>query len=174
MQKKLGNNVPEIIAILAQMKTDADDSVQHIRDTVWSINPDNDTLEKLIEKTHAFALQLLTSNDISVSFINEILPENMPKLSMEQRRNIYLIVKEAINNIAKHSDASKVSINISRTQYGIYWLIKDNGKGFDEKEVFEGNGLKNFKKRANEGDMNLTISSKIGEGTTLEVLIQLG
>lgn len=171
LQKKLSNKTPEIASILAQMSTDAQDSVQNIRDTVWSINPENDTFEKLVEKVHAFALQVLTIQDIAVDFDNQLKPEKVPKLGVEQRRNIYLILKEAINNVAKHAGSTKVLIKIKHHQHKIQWIVEDNGSGFDKAKTFEGNGLKFFKKRANESGIDFTIHSVINKGTTISLII---
>jgi Histidine kinase len=167
VQNKLGNDSPAIFNILAQIKTDADESVQHIRDTVWSINPDNDSLETLVEKIYAFARQVLPPKDIALTFKHDLKPEKTHKLGMEQRRNVYMIVKEAINNIAKHSEASKAWITIETTANGILWTIADDGVGFDTTQIRDDNGLKNFKKRAEESQLGLKISSEQGKGTIL-------
>jgi signal transduction histidine kinase len=106
----MGDASPEIAFILAQIKTDADESVQHIRDTVWSINPDNDTMETLIEKIHAFARQVLPPQDIALTFKNDLKSGKAHKMSMEQRRNLYFILKDAITNIAKYSEATKADV----------------------------------------------------------------
>jgi signal transduction histidine kinase len=90
---------------------------------------------------------------------------------MEQRSNIYMIFKEAINNIAKHAKATKVEVHILQAKEGFKLEINDNGKGFDCQEIHEGNGLKNFKKRAEENFMDFKIQSEIGKGTDLEVMV---
>jgi signal transduction histidine kinase len=84
---------------------------------------------------------------------------------------VYLIVKEAVNNIAKHSGATKAGIQISRTDEGIRFVISDNGCGFDMTQGYEGNGLKNFRTRAEESFITLTIDSTPGAGTTLHLLV---
>ena len=171
VQKKLGKNSPEIQPILDRIKADSEETIHSIRDTVWTINPDNDSPEKLFEKIRSFAFELFAAMDIALQFENEILPDKKLKISMEQRRNIYLICKEAINNIAKHSAATKVKINISRHADGLNILIKDNGVGFDKNENYEGNGLKNFRSRAAESFIELKIQSEIGQGTEIFMLV---
>ena len=70
--KKLGQSQPNILPILAQIKADSEDSIQSIRDTVWTINPENDSTEQLLEKMRSFALQILVAQDIALSFDNQI------------------------------------------------------------------------------------------------------
>jgi signal transduction histidine kinase len=69
-------------------------------------------------------------------------------MSVETRENLYLIFKEAINNVAKHSEANKVDVRLSNSSDSFTIFIKDNGKGINEINKKKGNGLKNIKMRA--------------------------
>ncbi|AYQ34597.1 hypothetical protein DTQ70_21600 [Runella sp. SP2] len=174
VEKKVGAQTPDVLPILQQIKTDSEESIQSIRDTVWTLNPNNDSVHQLFEKMRSLAFQLLTPQEIALDFAIQLTPEqiNQLKISMEQRQNVYLIFKEALNNILKHAEASKVSVNLSMTNEGeLRMLIGDNGRGFDATQGYEGNGLKNFKKRALDSFMKTTLTSKIGEGTRLEVIV---
>lgn len=170
-RRKLGDRFPEIQPLLAQIKTDSEDSVHTIRDTVWAISPDNDSVEQLFEKMRSFGFQMLTSKEITFEYINEITDYKNLKITMEQRRNVYLIFKEAINNIAKHSEAKSAKTTISQVDEGIQLEIQDTGRGFDLKSDFEGNGLKNYQKRANEGFMTFEIDSELSKGTHIKLII---
>jgi signal transduction histidine kinase len=171
VQKKLGNQANGLSPILEQIKSDSEDTIQTIRDTVWAINPENDSVDLLFEKMRSFALQILTVQNISVDFKNEYQYAKSLKMSMEQRRNVYMMYKEAINNIAKHAQATKVNVLISKAKEGFKLEISDNGKGFDYQENHEGNGLKNFQKRAEESFMQFKMKSEIGKGTALEMVV---
>jgi signal transduction histidine kinase len=171
VQKKLGNQANGLSPILEQIKTDSEDTIQTIRDTVWAINPENDSVDLLFEKMRSFALQILTIQNIALDFKNEYQHAKSLKMSMEQRRNVYMMYKEAINNIAKHAQATKVNVLISKANEGFKLAISDNGKGFDCKENHEGNGLKNFQKRAEESFMEFKMKSEIGKGTELEMVV---
>ncbi len=170
-EKKLGNQNSEIQSLLDKIKHDSEETVHTIRDTVWAINPDNDSVSQLFEKMRSVAYQFLTTNDIHLDFQNYIEIDKGLKISMEQRRNVYLIFKEAINNIVKHANASAVSVVITKKTDEIILVIEDNGRGFDETETFEGNGLKNYQKRAEEGCLTVLVNSKKGKGTKIEVSI---
>jgi signal transduction histidine kinase len=171
VQKKLGNQANGLSPILEQIKEDSEATIQTVRDTVWAINPENDSVEMLFEKMRSFALQILTVQQISLDFKNEYKFNKSLKMSMEQRRSLYLIYKEALNNIAKHAKATKVKVRILPMKAGFILAVNDNGKGFDCHVIHEGNGLKNFKKRADESFMEFKIKSKIGRGTDLEVMV---
>ena len=171
VQKKLGNRANGLSPILEQIKTDSEQTIQTIRDTVWAINPENDSVEILFEKMRSFALQMLMIQNIALDFKNEYQYAKSLKMSMEQRRNVYMMYKEAINNVAKHAQATKVCVHISQANEGFKLKISDNGKGFDCQKIHEGNGLKNFKKRAAESFMEFKIKSEIGKGTDLEMLV---
>lgn len=170
-QKKMGDSRPDVTSLLGAIHADSEETIHTIRDTIWAINPDNDSLEKLFEKMRSFAVQLLAARDIALDYNNRLVADTTLRLSMEQRRNAYLMVKEAVNNIAKHSGATKAELTIHRTGEGIEVLIKDNGGGFDPKACHEGNGLKNFRSRAEESFITLTIESTPERGTHLVMLI---
>jgi signal transduction histidine kinase len=119
----------------------------------------------------AVAYQVLTAKEIHLDFVNEIEENKSLKISMEQRRNVYLIFKEAINNIVKHAQATSVNVRIERKNNEIQLSIKDNGTGFKREQHYEGNGLKNYQKRANEGFLTVSLTSIIGQGTAIEVMI---
>ncbi|RDB03561.1 ATP-binding protein [Runella aurantiaca] len=173
VEKKYGKQAPEMLSILQQIKTDSEETIQTIRDTVWTLNPSNDSVEQLFEKMRSLAFQLLTPQDISLTFNNQLsaAETNRLQLSMEQRQNLYLIFKEALNNILKHAEASKVSVAFKMNGQELLMTIADNGKGFDATQRYEGNGLKNYKKRAAESFMEVKLDSKTGEGTQLDVTI---
>lgn len=173
VEKKYGRQAPEMLSILQQIKTDSEETIQTIRDTVWTLNPNNDSVEQLLEKMRSLAFQLLTPQDISLTFNNQLSTSETHRLqlSMEQRQNLYLIFKEALNNILKHAEASKVNVTFKMNGQELLMNIADNGKGFDTTQRYEGNGLKNYKKRAAESFMEVKLDSKAGEGTQLDVTV---
>lgn len=92
------------------------------------------------------------------------------KLSMQQRKNIYLICKEALNNVAKYADAKNCIVEILRNENGVSIRISDDGKRInDQSETLGGNGLHNMKKRADELNGKIDISSEKNKGTILSL-----
>lgn len=171
VQKKMGDSRPDVRAILDTINADSEETIYTIRDTIWAINPDNDAPEKLFEKMRSFAFQLLTARDMALDYDNQLVATKRLNMSMEQRQNVYLIAKEAINNIAKHSGATKATVRVSHADDGICLLISDNGVGFDAEAGYEGNGLKNFRSRAAASFINLNLTSAPGQGTQLTLHI---
>lgn len=127
-------------------------TIETLSDIVWSLNPENDTGEKLISRMKTFASVILSSKNIAFTF--DFDPEISDKeFSVGVRQNVYLIFKECINNLIKHSGATKASIRITRED-SLYrlWII-DNGNSSSKVETSStsalgGNGLRNLAKRA--------------------------
>ncbi|MCF0069593.1 ATP-binding protein [Dyadobacter sp. CY261] len=163
------NASPDNLPILDRIISNSKESVELMQDTVWAINPRNDSLQKLIDKMHSFAAQVTAASDIELEFQAAVDFDDL-HLSMEQRKNIYLIFKEAVNNVVKHAGATQVTIRLNRLSDAFFLKIEDNGKGFDTGLEYEGNGISNLKKRAEESGLDLLLHSRPGEGTRVEVL----
>ncbi len=93
--------------------------------------------------------------------------------SLQARRNLFLIYKEILNNIAKHSEAKKVIIDIDDGASAFKLNIADDGKGFDKENITLGNGLKNIQKRLKESNGKIGIISQPGSGTEISILIEI-
>ena len=89
------------------------------------------------------------------------------KLEMEFRHHAYLMFKEILHNIVKHSAASEVAIEISAKEGRLMMKVTDNGRGFDSTQVVEGVGLKSLRERARKIGGELTIRSGFGQGTSV-------
>ena len=171
IQKRLGKNAPEVAEILERMKIATDQTNHNLRDTVWSINPENDSFDRVFDRMSTFACQILQDREILCTIQNKVDMTKPFKISMEQRQNVYLIFKEAVNNIAKHSDATKVKITMKHEKEGIRLTIEDNGKGFNIANHYDGNGLKNYRRRAEESFIEFDIKSEKSKGTVISMLI---
>ena len=156
--------------VIAQEAYDPQDML--MQDTVWTINPKNDNIQKLFDRMESFASGVLSSQEIGFDFKVET-DLGQVNFTMDQRKSIYLIFKEAINNIVKHAEASMVWVHVSRSKDTIHIGIEDNGKGFDVAEESNGNGLANFRDRADEAGIQLFIESEKGKGTRLKTDIAL-
>jgi len=157
--------------LIKKTKTYLDETIIALQDTVWSINPLNDSVELLIEKMQDFAIMMLSTKGIEYQFNNDYNERTPVILDMDQRHSLLLMLKEVINNIVKHADASKVSIDISNTREALHFSVKDNGKGFDTKQNYEGNGLRNFKSRSRQNFIETVIQSELGKGTKVHITV---
>jgi signal transduction histidine kinase len=162
----------EVNPMLEQIGDSSRKMLDAMADIVWTINPENDQFEKIILRMKSFAYELLGAKKIDFEFDADDNVSQL-KLPMHTRKNLYLIFKEATNNMVKYSEANKASFSISGNKEKLTMFIRDNGKGFDVNKDSEGNGLKNMKKRAKEIGANLLIESEAGTGTTLQLILNL-
>ncbi len=174
IQNNLTNPTSEVNTLLHQISENTDNMMEAMSDIVWSINTKNDHFENLADRMRGYAVQILEPLNCNLIFdTNENLIQL--KLDPEQRKNIYLIFKEAINNAAKYADCKNVWVNIFKKGNKLFLQIKDDGKGFDmiqslnvEKEYkFGGNGIANMQQRAAELKATLTINSEVNVGTEI-------
>lgn len=144
------------------------EAVEAMSEMVWAINPRSDNLASTIQRMRRFAIDTLNSADIRPVFqISDF--NKQVGIGVDIRRHIYLIYKEIINNIAKHSEATEVFVNITESGDNLIISISDNGKGFNEKEIEAGNGLANMRSRAEKIGGALQISSEKGKGTMIKL-----
>ncbi|MBP9795566.1 MAG: tetratricopeptide repeat protein [Chitinophagales bacterium] len=139
-------------------------------DLVWAVNPLNDSFDNLLIRVENFGYKLLESKNIEFVF-NVAEKASEYELSVEGRHNLYMIMKEVINNAAKYSNASKVEVSISNSKKELQIVIRDNGIGFNALKNHDGNGLKNIRRRAKAINAELTVNSGVELGTS--VIIKL-
>jgi ligand-binding sensor domain-containing protein/two-component sensor histidine kinase len=167
---KIGTDPAKTSEYISKISENSQRMMESMDDIVWSIKPQNDSMDKLIARMREFANQVLESKDILIQIDVEEKVVDV-KLNMEAIRDLFLIFKEAINNAAKYSKAERVFISFSLERNVLRMLIKDDGVGFDIEQVEEGNGLGNMKKRANVLNGGLNISSCPAQGT--EILLEV-
>ncbi|MGB3077263.1 MAG: two-component regulator propeller domain-containing protein [Chitinophagales bacterium] len=166
--------------ILEKMGDASREMIDIMNDIVWTVNPKNDNFENILKRMRYFAGELLSGQNILLQFDTDERVKKI-KLTMEQRKNFYLIYKEAINNIYKYSICKNVNVSVALENSHLIMIITDNGKGFETSMEPEtiiikqsgGNGLKNMKVRAEEIKAKLTITSWVGKGTRIHFSMAL-
>ena len=137
-------------------------------DVVWSIDSRNDTVQQMINQMKDFSSQIFNEKNMEINYsIYVSNPEK--KISIDNRHNIYLIFKEAINNVVRHSNSDNVEIKISSVPSKFEMAIIDNGIGLDFNENKNGNGLKNMSMRADKIGGKLNIISNGGLTIKFEI-----
>lgn len=167
--EKLQDDKPkEAAEYLFKVKNYSQDVIEKLSDMVWVFNPQNDSIEKLLLRLRSFAISLAASKNIKLHFETNKGSEAVT-LTIRQRKTIYLISKEAMNNIFKYAECNNIYYNLSTN--GSKWrlTIKDDGIGFIPSENEKGNGLKNMQARADEIGARFNIQSQPGTGTTISV-----
>ena len=161
---KMGDTIiPEI----EKISTSADELLNKMNAIIWSMSSSNDTLGNMVAYIRSYALEYFDNTGIHCKIT---IPENLPELEVagEIRRNVFLVVKEALNNIVKHSGASEVKIILQKEPNGLSLLIQDNGHGIDVEKIRQfGNGLKNMKKRME--DVGIEFSIENNNGTVIRL-----
>jgi signal transduction histidine kinase/ligand-binding sensor domain-containing protein len=137
----------ELKSEINTISTSAHRLVQTMSEIIWALNPQNDTLENLLAYIREQSQQYFDpfDNQFDIHF-----PEEVPliKLTNEERRNLYLVTKELLNNALKHAEASIISLSFFVNKNQLCFSVKDNGIGIGQKNVRAGtNGIRNLKKR---------------------------
>jgi signal transduction histidine kinase len=166
-EKTFKQNPVKAMEMLEKISVQSKTLMENMGDIVWSMKTNDNHTASLEAKIKNFSVELLDDLDIDFSF--HIAPAaEMILQNATARKNILLIIKEALNNIAKYSKASRANLFIDVAGKQLELKITDNGIGFDTAQKHEvGNGLQNMKSRAAELDGNLVIESAVGTGTSL-------
>jgi ligand-binding sensor domain-containing protein/signal transduction histidine kinase len=153
---------------LASIAAVARESMSSMSDIVWAIGPGHDSLADLVRKMREYAGEVLA--DVHVTFDD---PENerVGRLSVDVRREVYLVFKEAVNNTARHADASQVRVIVRLDGAGLTLEVEDNGVGFDAGVDADSTGLASMHKRADRLGGTLIIDSAPGVGTRLRLTV---
>ena len=162
------NNVQQQESLL-QVKQNLEQATSGLRDMIWVLDDSLDTIDELVARLKQFALPISNACNIDVTIHAESKINNQ-KLSKDEKRNLFLICKEAINNSIKYSGGDQISVSFTSQQKLIRIIVQDNGKGFDVAGVKAGYGLKNMKYRAKQINYTVILSSESNNGTT--VIIQ--
>lgn len=139
---------------------------------VWLIDPQKETLEDLLIKCKSVASELLIGSKLSV--IEEI-PDTYKKyvLSAEKKRNLFLLVKEGVHNIAKHAGAQEVNLSFVMKAKILEVILKDDGQGFAHQEQKKGHGLGSMQSRGHELGGDFKIVAALGKGTEINLKMKL-
>lgn len=173
MSEVAKQKAPQSSVLLEKIGSDAQQMQESMSDIVWAINPKNDRFENVLQRMKIFASEMLEAEGIELVFSADEALHHL-KLTMNQRRNIYFIFKEAITNLAKHAGCKNVLAKISLHNKTIELLVQDDGNGFDnDHQTLGGNGLYTMQKRANDLHGLLKIDSSKGKGTTVHLQFKI-
>jgi len=173
LKLRAGSNIKEKqLTLIERIESYSDETLNKLQDTVWAINPLNDSVEELIDKMKNLSISILASKNIQLQFQNNYQESAQLQFDMQQRHNLFMVFKESIHNIVKHSKASQATVHISNEQKTLAIQVTDNGIGFDLESLgSNGNGLRNFQQRAEANFMKVAIQSAEGAGTTIDIRI---
>lgn len=168
LQQDSNSTSAESAERLARIASISRESVDSLSDIVWAINPEKDRLADLTQRMRRLADDLCAARNLEFSFQADVKDQAL-KLQTETRRELILIFKECINNIAKHSNCTLVKVVFQQQHDFLCLKISDNGKGIDSAAVQNGNGLGSLRQRARKLGGRLEISSENGCGTVMSL-----
>ena len=171
-QQLAENKTSEAQNILDEISTSSHEMIEDMNDIIWTINPRNDNFETIVDRLKNFASLITQSKCTQLHFHSDESLNNI-NLPTSLRKNIYLIIKEAMNNSIKYSACKNLYIKLERDKKLLITEIKDDGNGFDTNKNFTGNGLKNMRSRASQIKTAFIIESSPGEGTTIRLETRL-
>ncbi|MEO1261155.1 MAG: two-component regulator propeller domain-containing protein [Bacteroidota bacterium] len=174
IKKTINHDPPMAHQLVNQVDSKVTHIIESMNDIIWAIDTENDDLADLINRMRGYATDLGKTGEWKFK-INCPPSLSLINLDIIQKRNIYMIYKEAINNAIKYSQGKIIDINFEPIENRIKLTISDDGIGFDPLDIhkkestlgFGGNGLRNMKKRAKELGGELAVESLNGTGTKI-------
>ncbi len=165
---KVDKDVERTKEYIGQISDTSNRMVQAMYDMVWSIHPDNDTMQHTIDRMKTFATDIESVHHTDIVFE---VGKSVAKLEldMEFRYELLSIYKEAITNAAKHADARHIQVMLECRKRLLRMSIEDDGKGFDLESVVMGRGINDMRRRASAINATLKIKSYIKTGTIIKV-----
>jgi len=161
---------PDARASLQEINAAAQRTAGAMREIVWFLNPDFDTLVDMVARMREFATTLLAG--VNCEFVAPLV-SSAQSLPLEFRRNVFFSFKEILHNIVKHARATQVSIGLDVTGRRFTLRVRDNGRGFDRTAAVTGHGLRSLRQRAADLGGELAVESEPGKGTTVVLTAKL-
>ena len=165
LQDDPGNSI-----ITGLIRENAEDMISQLELIAWATNPQNDTFKKLCELMRKYAIPACYAKKIEFNFRSESISSNLI-IPGNVRKNLFLVFKEAVNNIIKYSEATACASEMVIMNHKFILEISDNGKGMDVAGREHGYGMQNMAKRAEELKGKLEVASSPGNGVTIRMII---
>jgi signal transduction histidine kinase/ligand-binding sensor domain-containing protein len=168
---QLGDGHP-VTPLLTQIGLSAQNAGDSINEIIWSLHPQNDSMQRMVLRMKELTAEMLEFNNINytINFDTQLNHINIP---LQHRRHLFLIYKEALNNMIKYAHCKNAFLSIQIKEQILLMKIEDDGIGFDLLNYIPGNGLKNMEERAKEMKAQLITSTAAGKGCSILVLYPL-
>ncbi len=171
-RQRVNGNGADLMEPLALISSASNEMVSSMSDIVWAINPQKDQLSDLIHRMRRFASDTFTARDIAFRF-RAPDDETSIRLGANLRREVFLIFKESVNNVIKHSGCRASEIDFQVVGEMLVLKVSDNGRGFDTAKESDGHGLNSMQERAGSIGGQVELISQAGQGTTVTLRVAL-
>jgi PAS domain S-box-containing protein len=171
-RQRVGRNDRSATEPLSMIASASHDLVASMSDIVWAINPHKDHLSDLVQRMRRFASDVLSARNIEFHFLAPGAEDDI-RLGASIRREVFLIFKESVNNIARHSGCRAADIEFILAKDSIALRLSDDGKGFDLFGESDGHGLFSMRERAKAIGAEFEMASSVGHGTTTTLKVPL-
>ena len=164
VRQRVGGHDASVRELLSQITGASSELMDTMSDIVWAIDPRKDHLSDLTQRMRRFSSDVFTSRNIAFAFHAPDAARDL-ELGADVRRQVFLIFKESVNNVVRHSGCTQAAIEFHAAREKITLRVADNGKGFDTAREGDGHGLLSMRKRTHELGGTLQVVSKHDEGT---------
>jgi ligand-binding sensor domain-containing protein/signal transduction histidine kinase len=162
---------PDVTVHVGRITDAAREVVQTLDQIVWTVNPGNDRLDRVIGYLSQYVSEFLAPTKIQ---FRQELPESVPPITItsQVRHELLLALKEALNNAVKHSGAAEITLNVSLDHHVLSIILADNGHGFDPATMKPGgDGLDNLRQRLSLIGGQCRTESVIGKGSVVSITL---
>lgn len=170
-QKELSNNNPPLAnQYLERIQGLVNESLIEMRDMIWLLKSEKFQVGDLVERWQQYAQPLMNAKSIELSIATDNLALSK-SISINEKRQLYFVMKEILNNVFKHSKSQKLEVKIELVNGKLSLSFKDFGKGFDHQKVVEGEGIYNMKRRIESINGTFNLKSNLNEGTLINIVL---
>lgn len=140
---------------------------------VWAVDPEDNSLQSLADYLSGYTAEFFSHTPVACRFK---VPMSFPSITIEGRvrHDVLMTVKEALNNIVRHANATEVEFRMAMTEGNLAIEIADNGKGIPDTTPSGGHGLKNLSARLQKLGGDCVVESRAGDGTNIKIRLPLG
>ncbi|MBL7939648.1 MAG: sensor histidine kinase [Flavobacteriales bacterium] len=173
-KRRMADGSDQVAPVLDRLGRLAREAGGALKDIVWSVDPEQDTWQGLVHHARVYAQRVLDGTGVEADLQFGHSGPDAP-IDPATKRNIFLVLKEALNNALKYAQASRISVHLNTSMHGFQLTVSDNGPGFDPVNASQaGNGLRNMRTRAERLRAELRIRANDPQGTRLELVSVTG
>jgi PAS domain S-box-containing protein len=170
VQSSISPNETRAAKPLSHIANASRELIDAMSDIVWAINPQKDHLSDLTQRMRRFAADIFTARNVKFQFTAPDGEHDLP-MGANIRREVFLVFKESVNNMVKHSGLTKAEIELFVDDDQFILTVTDDGKGFDPGTESDGHGMMSMRERTQAVGGQLKVDSKLGRGTTITLVI---